>query len=319
MAAWKIGPRSPPATPSCSSPRNRRRSPRSPWPDLRGAACRRRRQHRDRARRGGERIVDPPGVAKIAFTGSTAVGKLIRRGDRRSDKKLSLELGGKSPFIVFDDADLDSAVGARRTRSASTRARSAPPDRACSSRRASPRLSSNCACAWRSCAWAIRSTRRWTWARSSPRSSCEPSALVKRGVRRARPVAALVGLPEGGLLLSATSVHRRVARLDWPGRDLRPRPRVDDFRTPAEAVALANNTRMASPRASGGEHQPRAGRGAEGQGRIGVGQLHEPLRRGLGVRRLPRKRLRARGRPQGLYEYLRMPSGSGYGSRARAG
>lgn len=49
-------------------------------------------------------------VNKIAFTGSTEVGKIIRRQTAGSGKKLSLELGGKSPFIVFDDADLDAAV-----------------------------------------------------------------------------------------------------------------------------------------------------------------------------------------------------------------
>ena len=49
-------------------------------------------------------------VDKIAFTGSTAVGKIIRRSVAGSGKKLTLELGGKSPFIVFDDADIDGAV-----------------------------------------------------------------------------------------------------------------------------------------------------------------------------------------------------------------
>ena len=47
---------------------------------------------------------------KIAFTGSTAVGRLIREQLAGTGKKLSLELGGKSPFVVFDDADLDGAV-----------------------------------------------------------------------------------------------------------------------------------------------------------------------------------------------------------------
>ncbi|MDR7418667.1 MAG: aldehyde dehydrogenase family protein [Armatimonadota bacterium] len=58
----------------------------------------------------GEMIVRHPGVQKIAFTGSTEVGRLIRRATAGSGKRLSLELGGKSPFVVFDDADLDSAV-----------------------------------------------------------------------------------------------------------------------------------------------------------------------------------------------------------------
>lgn len=49
-------------------------------------------------------------VDKVAFTGSTAVGASIRRVTAGSGKKLSLELGGKSPFVVFDDADLDAAI-----------------------------------------------------------------------------------------------------------------------------------------------------------------------------------------------------------------
>ena len=58
----------------------------------------------------GEALVRHPHVNKIAFTGSTEVGRSIRRATAGSGKKLSLELGGKSPFIVFDDADLDSTV-----------------------------------------------------------------------------------------------------------------------------------------------------------------------------------------------------------------
>ena len=58
----------------------------------------------------GELIVKHPDIAKIAFTGSTEVGRIIRRQTAGSGKKLSLELGGKSPFIIFEDADLDGAV-----------------------------------------------------------------------------------------------------------------------------------------------------------------------------------------------------------------
>ena len=58
----------------------------------------------------GQALVDHPGVAKIAFTGSTDVGRLIRARTAGSGKKLSLELGGKSPFVVLEDADLDAAV-----------------------------------------------------------------------------------------------------------------------------------------------------------------------------------------------------------------
>jgi len=58
----------------------------------------------------GAALVEHPDVDKIAFTGSTEVGREIRKATAGTGKKLSLELGGKSPFIVFDDADLDSAV-----------------------------------------------------------------------------------------------------------------------------------------------------------------------------------------------------------------
>jgi aldehyde dehydrogenase (NAD+) len=60
--------------------------------------------------RTGEALVKHPDVNKIAFTGSTEVGRIIRRATAGSGKRLSLELGGKSPFVVFDDADLDSVV-----------------------------------------------------------------------------------------------------------------------------------------------------------------------------------------------------------------
>ena len=60
--------------------------------------------------RTGALLVDQADVDKIAFTGSTEVGRVIRKATAGSGKKLSLELGGKSPFIVFDDADLDSVV-----------------------------------------------------------------------------------------------------------------------------------------------------------------------------------------------------------------
>jgi aldehyde dehydrogenase (NAD+) len=58
----------------------------------------------------GAALVDHPDVDKLAFTGSTDVGRIIRKATAGSGKKLSLELGGKSPFIVYEDADLDSVV-----------------------------------------------------------------------------------------------------------------------------------------------------------------------------------------------------------------
>jgi aldehyde dehydrogenase (NAD+) len=58
----------------------------------------------------GEALTNHQEVGKLAFTGSTEVGRILRRATAGTGKKLTLELGGKSPFIVFDDSDLDSVV-----------------------------------------------------------------------------------------------------------------------------------------------------------------------------------------------------------------
>lgn len=60
----------------------------------------------------GNEFTSNPTVKKISFTGSTAVGKLLMKQSSDTVKRLSLELGGNAPFIVFDDADLDTAVSA---------------------------------------------------------------------------------------------------------------------------------------------------------------------------------------------------------------
>ena len=58
----------------------------------------------------GTALVNHKDIQKVAFTGSTKVGKILRENIAGTGKKISLELGGKSPFMVFEDADLDSAV-----------------------------------------------------------------------------------------------------------------------------------------------------------------------------------------------------------------
>ena len=58
----------------------------------------------------GQMLVEHPGIDKIAFTGDTSTGKGIMRGAAETLKKITLELGGKSPNIVFADADLDAAI-----------------------------------------------------------------------------------------------------------------------------------------------------------------------------------------------------------------
>ncbi|RSM10684.1 hypothetical protein CEP52_003509 [Fusarium oligoseptatum] len=58
----------------------------------------------------GELLTSDPTIKKISFTGSTGVGKLLMKQSSGTLKKLSMELGGNAPFIVFDDADVDAAV-----------------------------------------------------------------------------------------------------------------------------------------------------------------------------------------------------------------
>ncbi|MFJ6213222.1 gamma-aminobutyraldehyde dehydrogenase [Streptomyces sp. NPDC092296] len=61
-------------------------------------------------RTAGEHLVSHPDVAMVSFTGSTGVGKRVAELATRTVKRIHLELGGKAPFVVFDDADLDAAV-----------------------------------------------------------------------------------------------------------------------------------------------------------------------------------------------------------------
>ncbi len=60
----------------------------------------------------GNRLVEHPDVAKVAFTGSTEVGRGIAAGAAQTIKRVTLELGGKSANIVFADADLERAAAA---------------------------------------------------------------------------------------------------------------------------------------------------------------------------------------------------------------
>ena len=73
----------------------------------------------------GQRLVEHPDVAKIAFTGSTEVGRGIAAGAAETIKRVTLELGGKSANVVFVDADLDAAARRRRSRCSATPARTA--------------------------------------------------------------------------------------------------------------------------------------------------------------------------------------------------
>ena len=85
----------------------------------------------------GAALAAHPDVDKVAFTGSTEVGKLIVKAAAGNLKKVSLELGGKSPNIVFEDADLEAAIPAPPARSSSITASAAAPARGCSCEKAS--------------------------------------------------------------------------------------------------------------------------------------------------------------------------------------
>ena len=82
----------------------------------------------------GAALVDHPGVDKVAFTGSTAVGREIGAKCGQALKRVTLELGGKSPNIILPDADLEAAIKGSFLGIYSTPARPATPPRGCSSR-----------------------------------------------------------------------------------------------------------------------------------------------------------------------------------------
>jgi len=58
----------------------------------------------------GQTLAEHPNVDKVAFTGSTEIGKVLKQAVAGTGKKISLELGGKSPVVIYDTADLDSTV-----------------------------------------------------------------------------------------------------------------------------------------------------------------------------------------------------------------
>ena len=114
----------------------------------------------------GGALVRHPGVHKIAFTGQTNTGKEIMRASVDGLKRVTLELGGKSPNIVFADADLDAAASGAFGGVSSTRVRPAWRARACSWRPRPPRNSwPACRSRRAGCASATGWTRRRRWAR----------------------------------------------------------------------------------------------------------------------------------------------------------
>ncbi len=182
----------------------------------------------------GAHLVNHPRVRKIAFTGSTEVGKLIQRATAGTGKRLTLELGGKAANIIFEDAALDQAVegiingiyfnqghvccaGSRLLVQESV----ADDGHAASSRTGS-----------RPCASATRSTRTPTSARSTRRCSSRRSARWSRyGVEEGAAIhQSACKIPSQGLLVPADLLHRRRAVAPHrPRGDLRPRARRHDL------------------------------------------------------------------------------------------
>lgn len=120
----------------------------------------------------GAAVVNHPTAAKVAFTGSTDVGKLIMRSTAGTGKKLTLELGGKAANIVFEDAPLDQAVEGIVNGIFFNQGMSAVRVRVCWCRRVSRRPCLNdCATASKCCESATRWIRTPISVRSIPRNS----------------------------------------------------------------------------------------------------------------------------------------------------
>jgi aldehyde dehydrogenase (NAD+) len=197
------------------------------------------------ARATGQALVDHGDVNKIAFTGSTAVGKMLTQAVAGTKKKLTLELGGKAANIVFEDAPLDQAVEGIISGIFFNQGTSAAPARVCSCRKAcSRRSSASCAIASRHCASAIRSTRTPTSARSTRACSSTRFASWSTAACSKAPSWSSRGSScRRKALVSAELLHRRDCLPPHrAGGNLRPVLSVMTFRTPDEAVERANNT-----------------------------------------------------------------------------
>ena len=212
------------------------------------------RQHRDRRRRDrARRSSTHPDVDKIAFTGSTEVGRIIRKATAGLGKKLSLELGGKSPFIVFDDADLDS-VGRGRGRRDLVQPgpgllRRLAPARAGRRRRAARRQAARA-----HGEAARRLSARQGGGHGRDRRAGAARAHPRRWCSRASTRARRCGSRRGAARRRAASIRRRCSPTCSPSSTIAqveifgPVLVAMTFRTPDEAVALANNTPLRARR-----------------------------------------------------------------------
>ena len=196
----------------------------------------------------GAALVRHPDVDKVAFTGSTAVGRAIAKSIAGTGKKLTLELGGKAANIVFDDAPIDQAiegiVNGIFFNQGHVCCAGQPPARAGEHPRRGRRPPQGAAVD--AAARATRSTRTPTSARSTRREQLDRIRSC-RDIGEARGRGALdrdVRHPRQRVLVRADDLHRtsptshRIAREEIFGPVLS----VLTFRTPAEAIAKANNT-----------------------------------------------------------------------------
>ena len=259
----------------------------------------------------GSMIVTHPDVDKIAFTGSTDVGRTLRQQTAGSGKKLSLELGGKSPFVVFEDADLDGAVeGVVDAIWFNQGQVCCAGSRLLVQENVAERFINKL------------KARMGNLRVGDPLDKCiDMGAIVDKtqwdtvdhwvktgvsGGRRALPAGYRAA--REGLLLPADADHRaRPGGGNRAGGDLRTGAGVADLphagggdRAGEQHALRAGCQRVER------QHQPGAGCGQQDQGRLGVGQLHQPVRCGRpDSAATARAALAARAAGKGLFEYLR--------------
>ena len=249
----------------------------------------------------GSSLVNHPDVDKVAFTGSTAVGKLIRNSLAGTGKKLTLELGGKAAHVIFDDAPIDQAIegvingiffnqghvccaGSRLFVQESIHDRFVDKlKRRLSTLRVGDPLDKN------TDVGAINSPS------SSPRSPNWSKSGRAEGAEMFQPDCVL---PAQRLLVPADPVHRRQPEPSHrPGRDLRAGPL--DHELPDSGRSHRESQQHPLRLVGGGVDleglaDPVDGRPPPGRG--GVGQHLQQVRSGLTVRRLQGVRIRTRGR-----------------------
>ena len=135
----------------------------------------------------GAPLVTDPRVDKVSLTGSVPTGRKVYAAAAEGIKHVTMELGGKSPLIIFDDASLEDAVGVQFWLISTALAKSVPTARACLFKRASKRRSSSaCMNACKPWLWAIHWMRPRTLVPWSQNAKCR---LCKASSKKAKPKA----------------------------------------------------------------------------------------------------------------------------------